>query len=526
MAAGFAQITSNGAISDRVPVTLLIAGERSGCGKTTVTLMLLAALSQGRVGKTGDVPRPVVQSFKVGPDYIDPMFHRHITGRPCYNLDPILTSAAAVHRCFDQHQRADYSLIEGVMGLFDGAIWPGYEPDSKCESPDGPAPGQVASSAHVAALLQIPIVLVIDCGRLSGSVAAIAQGYKTLAPQLVLAGVVLNRVGSDRHLAALKVALAQIDLPILGVLRRQTEISLPDRHLGLVPTDELPEFEAIAQRLGEIGAVSFNWEQLLPLLKTGGKSAFEEPKDLQKKARVAGRTAVHPNARIAVARDRAFNFQYAENLELLESQGAELLFWSPITDTLPTGITGLYLSGGFPEVFAQQLSENILARSAVKSAIASGLPTYAECGGLMYLCQILQDLAGQCWPMAGVLPTAARMEGLTLGYRRAIAQRDTPLLRAGETICGHEFHHSKLNPEPAEPLYRLEGTDLARDPLNLGSVNSLALGKAKHGEGWGGGNLHASYVHLHWGAHPEIAARFIRQGLDWRAGQLRRDSPH
>lgn len=512
-------------------MALVIAGERSGCGKTTITLMLLAALSQGRVGDRSDFnfsrhsstdqrlePNTgqsfTVQSFKVGPDYIDPMFHRYITGRPCYNLDPILTSAAAVRRCFSEHP-ADYSLIEGVMGLFDGAVWPQDEAFF-----DLPA-GQIASTAHIATLLQIPIALVIDCSRLSGSVAAIAQGYKSLNPKLQLVGVILNRVGSDRHLAALKTALAQISIPILGTLRRHTEITLPDRHLGLIPTDELPELDAIAQRLGEIGASSFDWQQLLPLLRSGTIVEAEAEKQAIAplpaqpwRKPTAGQTARPPEGRgrIAVARDRAFNFQYAENLEQLEAYGAELIFWSPITQTLPENITGLYLSGGFPEMFAQQLSENESARVAVKGAIAAGLPTYAECGGLMYLCEALQDFEGQRWPMVGVLPTVAHMAGLTLGYRRAIAQRDTPLLRAGESICGHEFHHSNLQPEPTEALYHLWGNDLPE-------------GEAR-GEGWGGNTLHASYVHLHWGAHPELAARFIRQGLDWqRRTKLQMSNP-
>ncbi|NJR70938.1 MAG: cobyrinate a,c-diamide synthase [Synechococcales cyanobacterium CRU_2_2] len=503
-------------------MALVIAGERSGCGKTTITLMLLAALSQVRISdrslcRSSTHPRSehgTVQSFKVGPDYIDPMFHRYITGRPCYNLDPILTSANAVRRCFAEHP-ADYCLIEGVMGLFDGAVWPQEE-----AFPDLPA-GQIASTAHIAALLQIPIALVIDCSRLSGSVAAIAQGYKSLNPKIKLVGVILNRVGSDRHLAALKTALTQISIPILGTLRRHTEITLPDRHLGLVPTDELPELEAIAQRLGEIGASSFDWQRVLPLLRSGAIveeeaknqaiAPLSSPQPWRKPT--AGPMVPPPEGRgrIAVARDRAFNFQYAENLEQLEAYGAELIFWSPITQTLPERITGLYLSGGFPEMFAQQLFENKSARVAVKEAIAAGLPTYAECGGLMYLCEALQDFEGRRWPMVGVLPTVAHMAGLTLGYRRAIVQRDTPLLRAGEIICGHEFHHSNLQPEPTEALYCLWGNDLPE--------------RETRGEGWGGNTLHASYVHLHWGARPEIAARFMRQGLDWRR-HANRKLPH
>ncbi len=221
---------------------LVIAGERSGVGKTTVTLALLAALAQ---------KSPRVQSFKVGPDYIDPMFHQQATGRPCYNLDPILTSETYVQRCFAHRcQGADFALVEGVMGLFDGAS----------------GLSDVASTAHVARLLNLPVLLVVDCSRLSRSVLAILHGYRSLDPRVTLAGVVLNRVGSDRHLELLTDALASIDLPILGVLRRQTAIALPDRHLGLVPTAELPHLPEILARLAHLGHTCFDWPTLTPLL--------------------------------------------------------------------------------------------------------------------------------------------------------------------------------------------------------------------------------------------------------------------
>ena len=221
---------------------LVIAGERSGVGKTTVTLALLAALAQKSAR---------VQSFKVGPDYIDPMFHRQATGRPCYNLDPILTSEAYVQQCFAHRcHDAEFALVEGVMGLFDGAS----------------GLSDVASTAHIARLLNLPVLLVVDCGRLSRSVLAIVHGYRTLDPRVQIAGVVLNRVGSDRHLDLLQEALASIDLPILGVLRRQDAIALPDRHLGLVPTAELPQLPDILARLAHLGHTCFHWPTLTPLL--------------------------------------------------------------------------------------------------------------------------------------------------------------------------------------------------------------------------------------------------------------------
>lgn len=259
-------------------MALIIAGERSGVGKTTVTLALLAALCRSNVdvnehdasqfnnhrypagdicpqaSPSGNVPLGYsrVQSFKVGPDYLDPMFHRYVTGRPCRNLDPILTSEAYVKRCFAGHsQMADYALIEGVMGLFDGAS--GHD--------------DIGSTAHIARLLHVPVVLVLDCRRLSRSVAAIAHGYRSFDARVRLAGVVLNQVGSDRHEHMLRQALEPLDLPIMGVIRRDQAITLPDRHLGLVPTDELPALDTTLNQLAHLGRTCFDWQQLLPLLQ-------------------------------------------------------------------------------------------------------------------------------------------------------------------------------------------------------------------------------------------------------------------
>ncbi|MCV3212131.1 cobyrinate a,c-diamide synthase, partial [Plectonema radiosum NIES-515] len=272
-------------------MSLVIAGERSGVGKTTVTLTLLASLC--RRGS-------LIQSFKVGPDYIDPMFHQHVTNRACRNLDPVLTSEAYVQECFARHiQKVDFALVEGVMGLFDGIKGSGewgvesVEDDQKTRgqggqgglgrlgrqafkensffppSPPLPIPlSSFASTAHVALLLDLPVVLVIDCSRLSGSVAAIAYGYCSFDPRIKIAGVVLNRVGSDRHLSLLKDSLLPLQLPIIGVLRREDHITIPDRHLGLIPTAELPQLDAVIERLANLGDTCFDWDRLLPLLKS------------------------------------------------------------------------------------------------------------------------------------------------------------------------------------------------------------------------------------------------------------------
>ena len=476
-------------------MALVIAGERSGVGKTTVTLTLLASLRRRD---------RLVQSFKVGPDYIDPMFHQHVTGRACRNLDPVLTSEAYVQQCFARHsQLSEYALVEGVMGLFDGisslvishTLREGEAPMSfaKDKGQRTNDKGQItdfASTAHIARLLNLPVVLVIDCSRLSGSVAAIAHGYQSFDPRIKIAGVVLNRVGSDRHLSLLKDSLEPLQLPILGVLRRQDNITIPDRHLGLVPTAELPELNALIDRLADLGDTCFDWQRLLPLLKSEPFSSSTS-------------SSLSPSfpIRIAVARDRAFNFYYQDNLDLLQQLGAELVFWSPLEDAgIPKDIQGMYFGGGFPEVFAQQLAKNTSVRDAVKTAILKGMPTVAECGGLMYLCEQIIDFEGKSWSMAGVLPTSAVMGGrLTLGYRRAVALQDNLLVKANTTVYGHEFHRSHLTLTPTLPLFETSRYDCEE---NMGC------------EGWGlPANIYASYVHLHWGESREIPQQFLKECL-------------
>jgi cobyrinic acid a,c-diamide synthase len=464
-------------------MALIIAGERSGVGKTTVTLAILAFLS-----RLSDK----VQSFKTGPDYIDPMFHTFATNRPCRNLDPVLTSPAYVQQCFAQNsQDAEYSLVEGVMGLFDGIPFQGI--------PD------FASTAQVARLLNVPVLLVLDCRRLSGSIGAIAHGYCTFDPRVKIAGVILNQVGSERHLKLLQDALEPLHLPIFGVLYRQEAIAIPDRHLGLVPTEELGKIKGIFDQLATLAQNNFAWEKLLPMLEVKQEALSQESQSLQPHSPGRFLDLIPPKfgelgepkkCRIAVGRDRAFNFYYQDNLDILTQLGAELVPWSPLNDTnLPPNIQGLYLGGGFPEVFAQQLAANIPAKQAVKAAIENGLPTYAECGGLMYLCDQLIDFAGQAWDMVGVLPTQTIMSPrLTLGYRQGTALNDTPLLKTGETVWGHEFHRSQLSELSPHPLYHLRGYRQDSKPKP---------------EGWFQFQLHASYLHLHWGTNLAIPQRFL-----------------
>jgi cobyrinic acid a,c-diamide synthase len=452
-------------------MSIIIAGERSGVGKTTVTLTLLASLRRRDLQ---------VQSFKVGPDYIDPMFHQYVTGLPCRNLDTVLTSESYVQQCFNHYSpQSEYTLVEGVMGLFDGI--------GQLANTNGKT--DFASTAHVARLLDIPIILVIDCSRLSGSVAAIAHGYCSLDSRIKIAGLVLNRVGSERHLSLLKASLAPLQLPILGVLRRQDNITIPDRHLGLIPTAELAELDQIINSLADLGDVYFDWDKLLPLLKSAPSKSQKSKVKSQKSS-----------IKIAVARDQAFNFYYQDNLDILEELGAELVFWSPLNDSqLPKDIQGMYFGGGFPEVFAPQLAANISLIQEIKNSISAGIPTIAECGGLMYLCEQIIDFDGKSWPMVGILPSSAQMDKrLTLGYRRAVVLENNFLFDVNKNIFGHEFHRSHLITNSQKPLFNTYRYDCDE---NTGF------------EGWSLPNVHASYIHQHWGESPEIPQRFLQECL-------------
>jgi cobyrinic acid a,c-diamide synthase len=456
-------------------MAVVIAGERSGSGKTTITLALLAALRQQ--GHT-------VQSFKVGPDYIDPMFHAFATGRPCYNLDAVLTSEDYLPQCFANHtQDVTHAVVEGVMGLFDGAAEPsGY-----------------GSTAAIAKHLELPVILVVDCRSMSQSIAALVHGYRSLDPELNLIGVILNRVGSDRHLEILTAALEPLHIKIFGVFRRVDAISLPDRHLGLVPTDELPELRQVMARLADLGQAGFDWGELMPWLGVD-LTTPQVPSEPPPNPQFWG----NRKPRIAIARDAAFNFYYADNLELLETLGAALVYWSPLHDrALPENIHGLYFGGGFPEMFAAQLSDNKLVIQSIQRLIHAGIPTYAECGGLMYLSQAITDFEENHYPMVGTLPTTAIMGNrLTLGYRSAIAQADTPIVEIGQFLRGHEFHRSTLTIAPSEPLFQLHRSTQINGALPTGQPTQ---------EGWHQPNLHASYLHLHWGATPELPLRWLQR---------------
>jgi cobyrinic acid a,c-diamide synthase len=415
-----------------------------------------------------------VSAHKVGPDYIDPGYHALATGRVGRNLDAYLCGPELVAPLFLHGARGcDIAVVEGVMGLYDGAA----------------GQGELASTAHVAKLLRAPVVLVVDASSQSRSVAALVHGFASFDPEVRVGGVILNKVGSDRHEELLREALEAAGVPVLGVLRRVAQVDTPSRHLGLVPVAErrAEALEAVAA-MGAQVAAGCDLEGLAALARSAGAlscAAWE----------AAG--AVRPDGPkrpaepvVAVAGGPAFTFSYAEHAELLAAAGAEVVPFDPLRDEeLPAGTAGLVVGGGFPEVYAGELSANEPLRKAVAELAAGGAPVAAECAGLLYLCRELDGL-----PMCGVLDAAARMsERLTLGYRDAVAVSDSVLAAAGTRMRGHEFHRTVVEPGAgADPAW---GVRVPRRRV----------------EGFVQRGVHASYLHTHWAAEPGVARRFVER---------------
>ncbi|MBM3227148.1 MAG: cobyrinate a,c-diamide synthase, partial [Candidatus Tectomicrobia bacterium] len=391
---------------------LVIAAPHSHSGKTTVTLALLAALTQRGLR---------VAPFKVGPDYIDPQMHRQAVGRPCYNVDTYLVPPERVRDTFCRvAQHADLAIIEGVMGLFDGS---------------GPT-SRVGSTAEVATLLQAPVVLVIDAAGMAASVGALVRGFRTYDPAVQVAGVILNRLGSAGHARYLEPAITREGVTVLGALPKDASITIPERHLGLLPTSEDDRVTPLLAYLTALAERHVHLDRVLALARTAPPlppcPAVESP-------------PVSPTVRVAWAQDAAFHFAYQENMDALRAAGAAIVPFSPLQDTsLPPDIDAVWLGGGFPEHFAAQLAANTGMHRALQTHAARGLPLYAECGGLMYLCEWLEDQHGQRYPQVGLIPGGTRMTTRLqqFGYAEATFLQDTLLGPAGTTVRGHRFHYS------------------------------------------------------------------------------------
>ncbi|MFJ1544400.1 cobyrinate a,c-diamide synthase [Streptomyces sp. NPDC088246] len=485
---------------------LVIAAPSSGSGKTTVATGLMAAFAGRGLA---------VSAHKVGPDYIDPGYHTLATGRPGRNLDAYMCGPELVAPLFAHGARGcDLAVVEGVMGLYDGAS----------------GKGELASTAQVAKLLRAPVVLVVDASSQSRSVAALVHGFASWDPQVRIGGVILNKVGSQRHEVLLREALDESGVPVLGVLRRAEQVAVPSRHLGLVP---------VAERRGDaVGAVAAMRRQVvagcdLEALMALARSAPALPGEVWDAVEAVGAGGAVPlpapshergsapdpgpqapgglidalNRRagwgvpegmggpegpnvVAVAAGAAFTFSYAEHTELLAAAGAEVVPFDPLRDeALPEGTRGLVIGGGFPEVYASELSANAALRKAVVELVESGAPVAAECAGLLYLARSLDGL-----PMCGVLGAEARMsERLTLGYREAVAVSDSVLAAPGTRVRGHEFHRTVLEPGAgAEPAWGLHQPE-------------------RRVEGFVQQGVHASYLHTHWASAPGMARRFVER---------------
>ncbi|MEK7213973.1 MAG: cobyrinate a,c-diamide synthase, partial [Chloroflexota bacterium] len=380
---------------------------------------------------------------------------------------------------------ADIAIIEGMMGLFDGRF----------------GEGDTGSSAEVSRLLGAPVVLVLDVGKVGRSAAATALGFQRFDPTLNLAGVILNNVGSARHRETVAGPLTgATGLPVLGALPRSPDYQIPERHLGLVPDAESEDDELLA-RIAEAVAQHCDLDALWAIAAAAPSLQVNASGGLFPEGEAG---AAGGPVRIAVARDAAFNFYYQDNLDLLAAWGAELVPFSPLADgALPGGVAGLYVGGGFPEVFAAQLAANAGARRAVAEAVVADMPVLAECGGLMYLSQAIVDFDGSRHAMAGVTPAVCVMQRrrARLGYLTVTARHDTPLLRQGEAVRAHEFHWSTLEspPDPAAAAFDV-------------------LGEPERVEGFARGNLLASYTHIHFAARPGLAARFVDSCRRWGAG--------
>jgi len=462
-------------MSDARPAGVVIAGTSSGVGKTTVTVGVVKALRAMGLQ---------VAPFKAGPDYIDPTYLATAAGQPCSNLDSWMMPPAALQAVFRRASAgADVAIVEGVMGLFDGR---GTDDEG--------------STAALAKALGLPVILVVDAAKTSRSAAATVLGFQRFDPALRVAGVILNRVASERHAALCAGPItATTGLPVLGALQRADSLHLPERYLGLTPTVEGRAsgtfFEAACERVA-------NEVDLRELLRIAAEARM--PVSANGSGDPWPAAPVDRQVRIAVAADEAFSFAYPENRALLEAWGAEVVPFSPLgDDVLPASVGAVYLGGGFPELYASELAANHGLIESLRVAAARGVEVYAECGGLMYVGEALTDEEGRTHAMAALAPlrsTMATGRRLTLGYREAAAAVDGPHVVAGQVVRGHEFHHSAI-----------EG---AWDPRRA----AYRLAPEGHAEGYASGNVWASYLHLNFASDAGLARRFIERAA---AGERR-----
>ncbi|GAW27912.1 MULTISPECIES: cobyrinate a,c-diamide synthase [unclassified Carboxydocella] len=444
---------------------LMIGAPYSGSGKTTLVAGLLHALVQQGYQ---------VQSFKVGPDYIDPSYHSLITGRPCRNLDLFLMNEEAVKASFFHNSRgADFSIIEGVMGLFDGMSYSDF-----------------GSTAHIARILSIPVLLVWPCRGLAHTIIPLLKGLSSYDPELNIAGIILNQVNSEQHFQQMKELIeAETRIKVIGSIGKKREFQLNERHLGLVPAVENQDYLARTAKVGEYLRKHLDWETLFSVFGKCNEEVLKFPE--------AG--IDFSDLIIAYAFDEAFNFYYQDALDLLTKWGVKLVKTSPLHDEhLPENIDGLIIGGGFPELFIELLKEN---RNYIASLIAhhqAGMPIYAECGGYMYLA------------MVNIIPASVVMQErlVALGYYQGITLNDSIIGPVNTLVKGHQFHYSELI--PLDKQYPWAAS------LHKPNRHSTAVL-----DGYAQNNIFASYLHIHWGGQPDIAYNFLSSCLNWQRRRVK-----
>lgn len=472
---------------------VVIAALGSGTGKTTIATGLMAALAQ-------DVE---VAAFKVGPDYIDPSYHGLATGRRGRNLDSVLCGQDLIGPLYAYGSReCDISVIEGVMGLFDGRI----------TADDANLPAGVelphGSTAEIAAILGMPVILVVDVRGMSHTVGPMIYGLSTIHPDVHIGGVIFNQVGSPRHAAVCTQAVRAYGIPVLGSIPRMDEIEVPSRHLGLITAGELSTAHEAVAVMGQLVAKHIDLQQLREIASYRGGFAPWDPVIAVNDVAISGETAAISSGeikstapvRIALAAGPAFSFTYAEHLELLQACGAEIISFDPLHEQLPE-CAGLIIPGGFPEEHVQDLSK-APSQEAISQAITAGMPVHAECAGLLWL---VESLSGEA--MLGIIPAQADMHRLTLGYREAVALEDSVVYSAGQRICGHEFHHTTLAPATGSPELECNAWGWRCWDHNLVR------------EGFITPNVHASYLHVHPAAYPQACMRFVAAARKYAAQQ-------
>ncbi len=452
---------------------VVLAGTNSGVGKTTLTMGLIAALKKRGL---------TIQPFKVGPDYIDPSYHTRVSGRECRKLDAWMLAKDAILELFERQARlSDVSIIEGVMGLYDGL-----------------KEKETGSSAHLAKMLKSPVILIVDASSMSRSAGAVVLGYKEFDKDVDLRGVIINNIGSQTHYTSIKTTIEKrTGLPVLGFLPKDKGLILPQRHLGLIPAGERAVLDGFIEKLSNLLEKTIDIKMLIGICR----EAEALPRFTKKL--FGGKETPH-RAAIAIARDEVFNFYYQDNLDILAHQGANFVEFKTLTDkSLPQGADGIYIGGGFPELFARKLSENTALKNDIRRKARGGMPIYAECGGLMYLAKEIIDFENKAFPMIGIFDASIKMADKlrALGYVTVEALKDNALCDKGTAMKAHLFHWSYLD--------NLGGKEKYAYRVKKDKNNITEDGLVK----W---NCLASYAHLHFGSDAAIAGNFIERCLEYK----------